>query len=61
MTKFGKKNVLFGNYRARISKNCCPILNHKPQICLIAKFIEEKKCLNLQPKTSYLGIFGHKL
>ena len=33
------------------------ILNQHPQICLFAKF-REKKCINLEPKMPYLGIFG---
>ena len=57
MTKFGTKNVLFGKYRARISKNCCPILNHKPKICLIAKFIEEKKPPKFAAKNVLSGYF----
>ena len=57
MTKFGKKNVLFGYLWARISKNCCPILNHKPQICLIAKFIQEKETPKFGTKNILSGYF----
>ena len=45
--KFGTKNALFGFIWGRILKNYCHISNQHPQICLI-----------LEPKMSYLGIFG---
>ena len=44
-----------------ILKNYCHISNQHPQICLIAKFYEEKKCSNLRPNMSYLSIFGVEL
>ena len=56
--KFSTKNAWCGYFWARILKNYCHIWNQHPRICLIAKFHEKWKCLNLGPKMPYLGIFG---
>ena len=57
MPKIGTKSALFGYFWARTLKHYCHIWNQHLQIGLIAKFYEEKKCLNLGPKMPYLGIF----
>ena len=57
MPKIGTKSALFGYFWARTLKRYCHIWNQHLQISLIAKFYEEKKCLNLGPKMPYLGIF----
>ena len=54
---FLTKSALFGYFRQELKKNYCQISNQHPQICIFAKLLR-KRCLNLGPKISYLGIFG---
>ena len=61
MPKFGTKNALFGCSWGRILKNYCHIWNQHLRISVIAKFYEEKRCLNLGPEGPNLGIFGEEL
>ena len=56
MPKFGTKSALFGYFWAKILKYYCHIRNQRLRISLIAKFCEEKKCLNLGPKLPDLDI-----
>ena len=59
MAKFGTKNVLFGYFCARISKNYCLILNQHPQISLIPKF--KKKKPKLRTENASFGYFWAKI
>ena len=45
---------------ARFSKKYRHISNQHPRICITAKVREKLKCLNLEPKMPYLGIFGQE-
>ena len=68
MSYFGTKNALFGYFWPRIPylglfgreflKNYCHIWNQHPQICLIANFMKEQKCLILGPKMPDIGNLG---
>ena len=55
--KFGNKNASFGYFWTRIWKNYYHIWNQHPlSNCKISQ--KKHKCLNLGPKTPYLGTFG---
>ena len=59
MLKLGTKNALFGYFWATILKKILSYLKSAPSILSKWKFCgKKKKCLNLGPKMSYLGIFG---
>ena len=45
--KFGTKSAWFGYLGSGSWKYYCHIWNQHPRICLIAKFSEKKKCLNV--------------
>ena len=57
MPKFGIKNALFRCFRARISKKNFVIFEmNSLESASLHKFAEQRKCLNLGPKLTYLGI-----
>ena len=58
MHSFGTKNVLFGYFWARISKNCCHIWNQHSQIYLTAKFCEKTKMPKFGTKSALFGYFS---
>ena len=39
-------------------KNYCQIWKQHPKICLLVKFNEKQKCLNLEPKMPDFGLSG---
>ena len=47
-------------FEGRILESYCHIRNQHLRICLIGKFCEETKCLNLGPKMPYWSIFDQK-
>ena len=57
--KFGAKKALFGYFLARILKKLLFYLKLAPSNYYNWKLFE-KKCLNLRPKISFLGIFDKK-
>ena len=56
MPKFGIKNALFRCFRARISKKKFIFEMNSLDSASLQKFVEQRKCLNLGPKLTYLGI-----
>ena len=69
MLKFGTKNTFWGVFLTKdalfeyfwaqiFKQNYWHIWNQQPWICLIAKYLEIIKCLNLRQKVPYLEIFG---
>ena len=58
MPKFGIKNAIFGIFGQEFYKNIVRFEISTLKFVYLQNFTKKQKCLNLEPKMPYWGIFG---